>query len=56
EALDDLFAAIYLKRVATELGDDLDKVREANDFTNRSMPMLIHALRQGASVYSAEER
>jgi ribosome assembly protein 3 len=54
--VEDVFGNIYLKRVVAELTDDLDKVREANDFSNRSMPMLIHALRQGSSVYSAEER
>jgi hypothetical protein len=54
--VEDIFGNIYLKRVVAELTDDLDKVREANDFSNRSMPMLIHALRQGSSVYSAEER
>jgi ribosome assembly protein 3 len=54
--VEDVFGNIYLRRVVAELTDDLDKVREANDFSNRSMPMLIHALRQGSSVYSAEER
>jgi ribosome assembly protein 3 len=54
--VEDVFGNIYLRRVVAELTDDLDKVREANDFSNRSMPMLIHALKQGSSVYSAEER
>ncbi|KAF2470488.1 uncharacterized protein BDR25DRAFT_287455 [Lindgomyces ingoldianus] len=50
------FTSIYLHKVTTELADDLDKVREANDFTNRSLPMLIHALKQGESIFGAEER
>ncbi|ORX92551.1 ribosome-assembly protein 3-domain-containing protein [Clohesyomyces aquaticus] len=50
------FASMYLRKVTIELADDLDKVREANDFTNRSMPMLIHALRQGESIFGAEEK
>ena len=53
---EDAFASIYVNRLVAEIGDDLDKVRQANDFTDRSMPMLIHALRQGASIYSVEER
>ncbi|KAF1843601.1 uncharacterized protein K460DRAFT_418638 [Cucurbitaria berberidis CBS 394.84] len=50
------FDAIYLRRITTELADDLDKVREAQDFKASSLPMLIHALKQGGSVFSAEEK
>lgn len=50
------FASIYLRKVTVELADDLDKVREANDFKSSSIPMLIHALKQGGSMYSAEEK
>lgn len=50
------FSAIYLRRIAAELADDLDKVREAQDFKANSVPMLIHALKQGESVFSAEEK
>jgi hypothetical protein len=50
------FSSIYLRRIAAELGDDLDKVRGANDFTIRSVPILVHALKQGASCFSAEEQ
>lgn len=50
------FGAIYLRKVAAELADDLDRVREAQDFKANSVPMLIHALKQGESMYSAEEK
>lgn len=50
------FSAIYLRKIAAELADDLDKVREAQDFKANSVPMLIHALKQGESIYSAEEK
>ena len=50
------FTSIYLRKVTANLADDLDKVREASDFTNRSLPLLINALKQGESLYSAEER
>ncbi|KAF1970363.1 hypothetical protein BU23DRAFT_538056 [Bimuria novae-zelandiae CBS 107.79] len=50
------FPSIYLRKVTVELADDLDKVRNAADFKVSSLPMLVHALRQGASVYSGEER
>lgn len=53
---DEDFSSIYLKKITAELGDDLNTVREANDFTSRSLPMLIHALKQGESCYGVEER
>lgn len=53
---DDEFSSIYLRKIASELADDLDKVREANDFTIRSLPMLIHALKQGQSIFGEEDK
>jgi ribosome assembly protein 3 len=50
------FSAIYLRKVAAEFADDLDKVREAQDFKASSVPMLIHALKRGESLFSVEER
>ncbi|KAL5415976.1 hypothetical protein PMIN03_002377 [Paraphaeosphaeria minitans] len=50
------FSAIYLKKITTELADDLVKVRDAQDFKDSSLKMLIHALKQGSSIYSAEEK
>ncbi|KAJ4290990.1 hypothetical protein N0V90_010186 [Kalmusia sp. IMI 367209] len=50
------FSSIYLRKVTTELADDLDKVRDAQDFRASSLPMLVHALRQGASIYSTEQQ
>ncbi|KAI4922112.1 hypothetical protein J4E90_000540 [Alternaria incomplexa] len=55
QAQDD-FGALYLRKIAAEFADDLDKVREAPDFKASSVPMLIHALKQGESLYSVEER
>jgi ribosome assembly protein 3 len=50
------FAAIYLRKITAELGDDLDKVRVAQDFNANSIPMLVKALRQGSSVFGTEEK
>ena len=50
------FSSMYLKKITVELADDLDKVRDAQDFKASSLPMLVHALRQGASIYSPEEK
>jgi ribosome assembly protein 3 len=54
--VDDDFTAIYLRKVTSELGDDLIKVREAQDFKTSSLPMLIHALKQGQSMYASDEK
>ena len=45
-----------MREVTTELADDLDKVREAQDFKASSVSMLIHALKQGESLFSLEEK
>jgi hypothetical protein len=50
------FTSFYLQKVTAELADDLDKVREASDFTARSLPLLVHALKQGESTFSVEEK
>lgn len=50
------FTSIYLRKITTELADDLDKVREAQDFKASSVSMLIHALKQGESFFSVEEK
>jgi ribosome assembly protein 3 len=52
----DEFSTIYLRKIASEFADDLDKVREAPDFKASSVPMLIHALKQGETLFEAGER
>lgn len=53
---DEEFDAIFIRKITTELADDLDKVRSAQDFKANSIPMLIHALKQGESLFSVEEK
>lgn len=52
----DEFSAVYLRKITTELADDLDKVREAQDFKASSLPMLIHALKQGERLFTVDEK
>lgn len=47
----DKFAATYLQRLTGEVAEDLDKVRNADDFKPDSIPFLVHALQQGASQF-----
>ncbi len=50
------FESYYLKQVTAEFADDIDKIRNASDFNERSVPVLIQALKQSASNFTEEER
>ncbi|KAM5341637.1 hypothetical protein ACJ41O_014668 [Fusarium nematophilum] len=50
------FTSYYLQRATQELSEDLDKVRNAEDFKADSIPFLVHALQQGAGLFSAEDQ
>lgn len=50
------FESFYLQQVTAEFADDLDRLRNANDFTEKSVPILIEALKQTANTYSDEEK
>ncbi|KAI6779468.1 uncharacterized protein J7T54_001884 [Emericellopsis cladophorae] len=52
---DPAFEAYYLERSTQELSEDLDKVRNTNDFRAESIQFLVHALQQGASQFSAQD-
>ena len=50
------FEALYLRQATAEFADELDRLRGAADFSDRSVPMLVEALRQGAARFSEAER
>ena len=50
------FESYYMKQVTAEFADDIDKLRNAPDFSEQSVPVLINALRQGANAFSEEEK
>jgi len=50
------FKNYYLQRATQEFGEDLDRIRNADDFRDGTIPLLIHALQQGTSVFSVEEQ
>ncbi|KAG5656611.1 hypothetical protein KAF25_010164 [Fusarium avenaceum] len=50
------FASYYLQRTTQELSEDLDKVRNAEDFKADSIPFLVHALQQGTGLFSPEDQ
>ena len=37
--------------ITAEFGEELNQVRQAKDFGERSLPMLVRALRQGVNVF-----
>lgn len=51
------FEAFYLKQATKEFSEDLEKLRTANDFRGqRSVDILIAALKQGTATFSSNER
>ena len=56
EEVHQAFEELYLQRMTTEFADDLDTLRQADDFTDASVPMLIAALKQGTDIFSVEEK
>ncbi|KAL8804524.1 MAG: hypothetical protein Q9182_002532 [Xanthomendoza sp. 2 TL-2023] len=50
------FEAFYLKQITTEFADDLDKLRNASDFNDKSLTILIDGLKCTARTYSEEEK
>lgn len=55
-SVDASFASYYLQRSTRELSDDLDTIRNADDFKAVSVPFLVHALQQGAVQFPPEAR
>ena len=45
-----------MKRVTAEFADDIDKLRNAPDFCEQSVPVLIQALKQCAKGFDEEEK
>lgn len=52
----DNFEDFYLQQITKEFADDIDKIRQAGDFKESSLPVLVAALKQGATIYTEEER
>jgi len=50
------FEEYYMRLITTEFGDDLNALRQAKDFGDKSLPMLVRALRQGVNIFDKEER
>lgn len=50
------FEEYYMQLVTSEFGEELNQVRKAKDFNERSLPMLVRALRMGVNIFDAGEK
>ncbi|KAH8195772.1 hypothetical protein TruAng_010074 [Truncatella angustata] len=50
------FTSFYLQQATKEFAEDLDKVRNADDFKGDAFPMLIRALQQGTALFSSADQ
>ena len=50
------FESYYLKQITAEFADDIDKLRNAPDFSAQSVPILIQALKKGSKGFTGEEK
>lgn len=54
--IEDNFDSWYLRLVTKQFSADLDKLREAPDFKDASVPVLIEALKQGSTLFGEDEK
>jgi hypothetical protein len=50
------FASFYLRQTTQEFADDLDKLRTASDFNDRSVELLVDSLQKGTACFSKQDR
>ncbi|KAI5248755.1 hypothetical protein E4T42_05559 [Aureobasidium subglaciale] len=53
---EDAFTSFYLRQMTTEFAEDLDKIRSAGDFGDKSFGLLIGALKQGRECFDRHDR
>ncbi|KEQ69235.1 hypothetical protein M436DRAFT_56595, partial [Aureobasidium namibiae CBS 147.97] len=53
---EDAFTSFYLRQMTTEFAEDLDKIRSAGDFNDKSLGLLIGALKQGRECFDRRDR
>ncbi|CAN6632899.1 hypothetical protein TRVA0_013S03070 [Trichomonascus vanleenenianus] len=56
ESDDSAFNDYYLQLMTSEFAEDLDKLRQSKDFGDKSLYLLIEALKQGSSMFDLQER
>ena len=50
------FESYYLRQITNEFADDIDKIRNAPDFTEKSVHVLVDALKQSGAHFTEEQQ
>ncbi|ANB11663.1 hypothetical protein AWJ20_4484 [Sugiyamaella lignohabitans] len=50
------FEDYYVQMMTEKFGDDLNKLRQSNDFQPKSLFMLINALKEGVNIFDADQQ
>lgn len=50
------FKRYYMQNLAMEFAEDLDQIRNAEDFNDGSLPVLVNALEQGTPIFTTDEQ
>lgn len=53
--IQEAFQSYYLRKITDEFSDELDSLRNAPDFTDATLPLLMRALKQGVEAFSLVE-
>jgi ribosome assembly protein 3 len=54
--ISEAFSKYYMQKVTEEFAEDLDAIRNADDFHDNAVPLLVNALQQGTSIFSSEDK
>ncbi|KAI3393541.1 hypothetical protein diail_4178 [Diaporthe ilicicola] len=50
------FTSFYLQQATKEFAEDLDKIRNADDFKSEAISTLVSALSQGTAMFSPADQ
>ncbi|KAI6082796.1 ribosome-assembly protein 3-domain-containing protein [Hypoxylon rubiginosum] len=56
DATSQSFTSYYLQQSTKEFAEDLDKIRNADDFKGDAVAMLVKSLQQGTTLFSAADQ
>jgi ribosome assembly protein 3 len=45
-----------MQKIALEFAEDLDQIRNSEDFNDGALPMLVSASEQGTSIFTKDEQ
>lgn len=54
--ISEAFNKYYMQKVTEEFAEDIDAIRNAADFHDSAVPLLVNALQQGTSIFSLGDK